>query len=59
MNEIILKLKDKDDKAAYEYSKILRAESAESDKYLHMIPEFAGMPYFTIYLIPRSFISVS
>ena len=45
MNEIILKLKDKDDKAAYEYSKILRAESAESDKYLHMIPEFAGMPY--------------
>ena len=32
MNEIILKLKDKDDKAAYEYSKILRAESAESDK---------------------------
>ena len=28
MNEIILKLKDKDDKAAYEYSKILRAESA-------------------------------
>ena len=43
MNEIILKLKDKDDKAAYEYSKILRAESAESDKYLHMIPKFAGM----------------
>ena len=38
-----MKLKDKDDKAAYEYSKILRAESAESDKYLHMIPEFAGM----------------
>ena len=36
-----------------------RAESAESDKYLHMIPEFAGMPYFTISLIPRSFISVS
>lgn len=43
MNEIILKLKDKDDKAAYEYSKILGAESAESDRYLSMIPEFADM----------------
>lgn len=43
MNEIILKLKDKDDKAAYEYSKILGAESAESDKYLPMLPEFADM----------------
>ena len=30
MNEIILKLKDKDDKAAYEYSKILGAEPGHS-----------------------------
>lgn len=29
MNEIILKLKDKDEKGAYEYSKIPGAESAE------------------------------
>ena len=45
MNEIIMKLKDKDDKAAYEYSKIIGAESAESDKYLPMLPEFADMLY--------------
>ena len=28
---------------AYEYSKILGAESAESDKYLPMLPQFADM----------------
>ena len=43
MNEIILKLRDKDDKAAYEYSKLLGAESAQSDKNLPMIPQFADM----------------
>ena len=43
MNEIILKLRDKDDKAAYEYSKLLGAESAQSDKYLPLIPQFADM----------------
>ena len=43
MNEIILKLRDKDDNAAYEYSKLLGAESAQSDKYLPMIPQFADM----------------
>lgn len=43
MNEIILKLKDKDDKAAYAYAKQIGEESAESQKYLGMIPEFAGM----------------
>ena len=43
MNEIILKLRDKDDKAAYEYSKLLGAESAQSDKYLPMIPQLADM----------------
>ena len=43
MNEIILKIGDKDDKAAYEYSKLLGAESAQSDKYLPMIPQFADM----------------
>lgn len=43
MNDIISKLRDKDDKAAYEFAKIIGAESAESDKYLSMIPEFAKM----------------
>lgn len=43
MNDIIMRLKDKDDKAACEYAKQIGAESAESDKYLEMIPEFAGM----------------
>lgn len=43
MNDIIVKLKDKDDKLAYEYSKRIGAESAESDKYLNMIPDFANL----------------
>lgn len=43
MNEVIARLKDKDDKAAYEYAKQMGMESAESDKYLNMIPEFADM----------------
>ena len=43
MNDIITRLRDKDDKAAYEYAKQIGAESAQSDKYLGMIPEFAGM----------------
>ena len=34
MDDIISKLKDKDEKAAYEYAKMIGAESAESDKYL-------------------------
>lgn len=43
MNDIIMRLKDKDNKAAYEYAKQIGAESVESDKYLEMIPEFAEM----------------
>ena len=43
MDEVILKLRDKDNKAAYEYAKQLGVESAESDKYLDMIPQFAKL----------------
>ena len=43
MNDVITRLKDKDEKAAYEYVKQLGKESADSDKYLVMIPEFAAM----------------
>ena len=36
MDDIISKLKDKDEKVAYEYAKMIGAESAESDKlWLH------------------------
>lgn len=42
-SEIIQKLTDKDEKAAFEYSRIIGAESAESDKYLCMISDFADM----------------
>lgn len=43
MKDIIVRLKDKDEKAAYEYAKQLGAESAESNKYLGMISDFAEM----------------
>lgn len=43
MNDIIMRLRDKDDKAACEYAKQLGAESVASDRYLCMIPEFAEM----------------
>ena len=43
VNDVIAGLRDKNDKAAYEYAKHIGAESAESDKYLGMIPEFAEM----------------
>ena len=43
MNDVITRLKDKDEKAAYEYVKQLGKESADSDKYLVMILEFAAM----------------
>lgn len=42
-NIIIEKLTDKDDKVAYEYAKKLGTESAATDKYLCMIPEFAKL----------------
>ena len=43
MNDIIMRLREKDDKLAYEYAKKIGAESAVSDKYLEMIPEFSMM----------------
>ncbi|MDO4488998.1 MAG: hypothetical protein Q4B67_07950 [Eubacteriales bacterium] len=43
MEDIIARLTAKDDKAAYECAKEISAESAQSDKYLSMIPEFAGL----------------
>ena len=43
MDEILNRLTDKDDKAAYEFAKLIAAESAESNRYLDMIPAFAGM----------------
>lgn len=43
MTDILKRLYDKDDKAAYEFAKKIGIESAASDKYLDMIPEFAGM----------------
>ena len=41
--EIIKKLIDKDDKQAYEYAKKIGIESAKTDKYLDMIPDFTEM----------------
>ena len=41
--EIIQRLIDKDDKQAYEYAKKIGIESAKSNKYLDMIPDFASM----------------
>ena len=43
MNDVIARLRDKDDKAACGYARQIGAESAQSDKYLNLIPEFAGM----------------
>ncbi len=43
MNEVIAHLKNKNDKTAYENAKQIGMESAESDRYLSMIPEFAEM----------------
>ena len=41
--EIIQKLTDKDDKQAYEYAKQIGIESAKTNKYVDMIPDFASM----------------
>ena len=43
MDEIIEKLRDKDEKAAYEFAKKIGIESAESDKYVEKIPVFSEM----------------
>lgn len=41
--EILNKLKDKDNKAAYEFSKKIGVESAESNKYYYMFDDFIAM----------------
>ena len=41
--EIIQKLIDKDDKRAYEYAKQIGIESAKTNKYVEMIPDFTSM----------------
>lgn len=41
--EVIKSLTNKDNKKAYEYAKEIGVESAKSDKYLDMIPDFVGM----------------
>ena len=43
MMDIIERLNDKDDKAAYEFAKQIVSESTKSDKYLDLIPVFAEM----------------
>ena len=43
MNEIIRKLSDKNNKEAYVFAKQLGIESAETDKYIDFIPEFAEL----------------
>ena len=43
MNDIICKLKDKDEKKAYEFAKRIGSESAETDKYVSLIPELTVM----------------
>lgn len=41
--EVLNKLKGKDDKAAYEFAKLIGAESAESDKYYGLFYDFLEM----------------
>ena len=43
MDDIICKLKDKDEKTAYEFAKKISVESAETDKYVKLIPKLAEM----------------
>ncbi len=43
MDEIIERLRDRDENAAYEFAKKIGIESAESDKYAEMIPAFSEM----------------
>lgn len=43
MDEIIKKLRNKDEKAAYEFAKKIEIESAESDQYVEMITAFSEM----------------
>ena len=43
MDDIISRLNDKNEKAAYEYAKLIGIESAESDKYLKYVHDFSNM----------------
>ncbi|MCQ2517017.1 MAG: hypothetical protein MJ094_09215 [Saccharofermentans sp.] len=43
MDEIIERLSEKDENAAYEFAKKISIESVESDKYVEMIPAFLEM----------------
>lgn len=43
MNDILEKLTDKNDKAAYEYAKLVASESAGSDKYYGYLQDFASL----------------
>ena len=43
MDDTISKLKDKDERVAYEYAKMIGAESVESDKYLKYVHDFSNM----------------
>ena len=43
MEDILRKLTDRNEKASYELAKHIGAESAQSDKYLKMIPMFAEL----------------
>ncbi len=43
MDEIIKKLRNKDEKAAYEFAEKIGIESAESDQYVKLIPAFSEM----------------
>ena len=43
MDEIIERLRDRDENAAYEFAKKIGIESADSDKYVEMIPAFSEM----------------
>lgn len=43
MDDIISKLRDKDEKAAYEFAKTISIESAVNDKYVSLIPALTEM----------------
>ena len=43
MDEIIERLRDRDENAAYEFAKKIGIESADSGKYVEMIPAFSEM----------------
>lgn len=59
MDEFLIKLTDKDDKAAYEFTKKIAAESASSNKYLDKIGLFASLlQNDSSYIRTRAFILI-